>query len=309
MKLTKSKLKQIIEEEMETLASEGIFRDLQRRLGKKRGIPAGAKVNPEGSDLDALGQIELDMEILDQIQDRRELSPEEKVEYKELEKQWYNALGMLRRGRKAGKEFFTTGPEPLGKDEEDILDKLTKESKKAKLTKQQLEQIIREELSKTLNEAADGYYVKFSAYNTPDSFHDPEGNQLPDLDGEVEEGSGIGLQEPELISATENLPEFAKIVDKEALDAHKKRAEELGRKELGLYPDSDFMKRYFIDQHGIRDSWDKLLRLYLNKVLNIPGAQVVPEPGEFDDDEGMDGELEDIEQEEWSRHQEEYGRS
>jgi hypothetical protein len=125
-----------------------------------------------------------------------------------------------------------------------------------------------------LNESAGGYYVKYGSYGSAVTFHDPEGNQLPDLEGNIDD-DGDGMTSAELLRATENLPEFTKLVDKEALEAHKAREVELGREGLGVYPDPDFMDRYWL-----AGSWDSLLQLYLQKVLNVANAQVVEAPKE-----------------------------
>jgi hypothetical protein len=146
-----------------------------------------------------------------------------------------------------------------------------------KITKSQLKQIINEELSKVLNENAGGYYVKYGSYG-PSSFHDPEGNQLPNLEGNLDDW-GDGLISAELIKATEHLPEFAEMVDKEGIEAHKAREVEMGREGLGLYPDPDMMDRYW--RQG---SWELLLQLYLQKVLNISNAQIVEEPEEEEEE-------------------------
>jgi len=144
-----------------------------------------------------------------------------------------------------------------------------------KITKTQLKQIIREELTRALNENAEGYYVKSGSYGAP-GFYDPAGNEMPGLDG-------VGdLTGAELLMATENLPEFANFINKKRLDAFKQRAQEVGRRKgLGLYPDHDYMTRFWAT--GQEEAWEDLFQLYLQKVLNIPDAQVVEPPQEEDD--------------------------
>lgn len=154
---------------------------------------------------------------------------------------------------------------------------------KMKITKTQLKQIIKEEIKKILNENAGGYYIKHGSYG-PRSFHDPEGNIMPDLQGNVDDDEGLMSQE--LVMATENLPEFVKLVNKEGLEGHKAREAEYGREGIGLYPDPDFMDRYWTPA----GSWDKLFMLYLQKIVNIPNAQVVEEPEQESDEDDWDRE-------------------
>ena len=152
-----------------------------------------------------------------------------------------------------------------------------------KITKSHLRKIIKEEMSRFLSEDEEGgYYVKAGSYGSK-KFIGPDGAPIADLDGDTEYG---GLGTAELVMATENIPGFDKVIDKEKLEDWKKNAASgpYAREGVGLYPDTDIMIRdkYFFE--GPDEGWNALFRLYLEKVLNIHNPKIVEEPEEKEDD-------------------------
>jgi len=114
-----------------------------------------------------------------------------------------------------------------------------------KITREQLKQIIKEELGRVLEQDAQGYKAIEGAYGVL-SFVDFEGNPM-DLD--------YG----KLMQSTEKLPEFKEIVDVYAYNDLK----DYGG---GTIPDYDRL----VDQGGFKEGMtiQNLLNLYVEKVLN-----------------------------------------
>ena len=261
MKITKTQLKQIIKEEIEKALEEAA--DPQSFVGTFE--PLGDA--PMGGDVPGADEHKMDKckEIREKVAKYRE-----------------QGRDIINRDHTGGRDAF------YGYMMIDDADKLQKKHSHCFSTneslkkKESLEQLVREKIEKILNENAGGYYIKYKPYSQV-SFHDPEGNEMPDLDGNVDEDYG-GLSLKELVMATENLPEFAELVNKEALEGHKAREAEYGREGTGLYPDGDMMDRYLMRGSSI----DKLFLLYLQKIVNIPNAQVVEEP-EQEEEESYGG--------------------
>ena len=143
-----------------------------------------------------------------------------------------------------------------------------------KITKRQLKRIIKEELSKVLNENAGGYYIKRGNYGSI-SFHDPEGNELPDPDDD-----DWGLGASSVVAATEDLPGFEKYMDRGALEMGKKEIQAVSISQK--YPDADVMDDYFLA--GPDEGWKGLFQLYLQKA-GKKDAQVVEAPEEVPEDD------------------------
>jgi len=114
-----------------------------------------------------------------------------------------------------------------------------------KITKAQLKQIIKEELSRVLEQDSKGYTVQQGAYGTV-SFEGPDGEDL-------------GLDSGDLMKATEKIPGFFDIVDKDFLKRHRKGSR-------FPYPDASAMMDYGGFMPG--KTFQDLLNLYVKEVLN-----------------------------------------
>ena len=120
-----------------------------------------------------------------------------------------------------------------------------------KITKTQLRQIIKEELSRVLEQDSKGYTVQQGAYGTV-SFEGPDGEALKDKDG-------FDLDAGELMAAVEEMPGFFDIVDKDFLKRHRENSR-------FPYPDASAMMDYGGFMPG--KSFQDLLNFYVEKVLN-----------------------------------------
>ena len=119
-----------------------------------------------------------------------------------------------------------------------------------KITRSQLKSIIKEEITKVLEQDSKGYTVQQGAYGTV-NFIGPDGETLKDADG-------LDLDAGDLMGAIEEMPGFFDIVNKDFLESHRKGS-------MYPYPDASVMlDNGFMPGKGLED----LLDLYVKKVLN-----------------------------------------
>lgn len=114
-----------------------------------------------------------------------------------------------------------------------------------KITKSQLRQIIKEELSRVFEQDSKGYKVV-------EKKHGMVGFEGPD-------GEDLGLDSGDLMKATEKIPGFFDIVDKDFLKRHRKGSR-------FPYPDASAMMDYGGFMPG--KTFQNLLNFYVEKVLN-----------------------------------------
>ena len=123
-----------------------------------------------------------------------------------------------------------------------------------KITKSHLRQIIKEELSRVLEQDSKGYKVvkkESDMFGLTIGFEGPDGEPLKDEDG-------FDLDVGDLMGAIEEMPGFFDIVNKDFLESHRKGS-------MYPYPDASVMlDNGFMPGKGLED----LLDLYVKKVLN-----------------------------------------
>ncbi len=144
-------------------------------------------------------------------------------------------------------------------------------------------QLITESFRKFLKEDEGGIYsIKHGSYGVS-GFYGPDGEELADPSGEGE------LATYDILAAIEELPEFAQLIDKEALEAHKQRERDQGRPDghPGLYPDSDMLDRYAVGDLYGGDMWEALFKLYL-AAAGVSNPQVGEYVAPDDDDDDYD---------------------
>ena len=119
-----------------------------------------------------------------------------------------------------------------------------------KITRSQLKSIIKEEITKVLEQDSKDYKVVEKEYGMI-GFEGPDGESLKDEDG-------FDLDAGDLMGAIEEMPGFFDIVNKDFLESHRKGS-------MYPYPDASVMlDNGFMPGKGLED----LLDLYVKKVLN-----------------------------------------
>ena len=237
MKITKTQLKQIIKEEIEKALEEAA--DPQSFVGTFE--PLGDA--PMGGDVPGADEHKMDKckEIREKVAKYRE-----------------QGRDIINRDHTGGRDAF------YGYMMIDDADKLQKKHSHCFSTneslkkKESLEQLVREEIEKILNENAGGYYVKHGAYGSV-KFYDPEGNIL-------EDDEGYNLSHSYMMEVLENDPavELFGIISKRSLEDHRASSR-------FPYPQPDDV--VFVEGKGMKD----LFELYLKYKID-PNARVVDQP-------------------------------